>query len=59
MEHQRRVLLKACTRCSGDLLLRVEDGVATGNCLQCGNVLYLRRGAQPAAPAAKVSPVAA
>ena len=59
MELQRSVLLKACKRCSGDLMLRVEDGDATGTCLQCGNVLYLRRGTQPPAPAAEVSPVAA
>ena len=43
----------------GDLLIRMEDGDGTGTCMQCGNVLYLRRGSQPPARAAKVSPAAA
>ena len=59
MERHASFLLNACTRCSGDLVLRVEDGDATGTCLQCGHVLYMRRGALAPASAASGSPVAA
>ena len=59
MERQTSFLLHSCPRCSGDLVIRMEDGDGTGTCMQCGNVLYLRRGAQPPAPAAKVLPAAA
>ena len=59
MKRQRSFLLSSCTRCSGDLVLRLEDEDATGTCLQCGHVLYIRRGALAPAPAASGSPVAA
>ena len=44
MERQQSFLLSSCTRCSGDLVLRQEDEDLTGTCLQCGNVLYMKRG---------------
>ena len=59
MKHQRSFLLNACPRCSGDLVLRLEDGDTTGTCLQCGNVLYTRHGVQAPAVATQGSPAAA
>ncbi len=59
MERHQTFLLNACTRCSGDLVLRMEDGDVTGTCLQCGNVLYMRRGRQALAVAPQGSPAAA
>ena len=59
MEPQGTFLLNACTRCSGDLLVRVEDGDTTGTCLQCGNVVYMKHRARVPAVAVQGSPVAA
>ena len=59
MNRQQIVLLSSCTRCSGDLVLRLDDGEATGTCLQCGHVLYMGPGVLAPAPTASGSPVAA
>ena len=59
MEPQGSFLLNSCTRCSGDLLVRVEDGDTTGTCLQCGNVVYVQRGMPVPAVALQGSPAAA
>ena len=59
MKYRQGFLLSSCTRCSGDLVLRLEDGDTTGTCLQCGNVLYMRRGALAPTSAPSGSPVAA
>ena len=59
MERQRSILLNACTRCSGDLVLREDDGDTTGTCLQCGNVVYMTRGVPAPATATQGAPAAA
>ncbi len=59
MERQTSILLNSCPRCSGDLVLRQEDGEATGTCLQCGNVLYTKRRVQAPTVATQAAPAAA
>ena len=59
MEPRSGFLLNACTRCSGDLLLHMEDGDAIGTCLQCGNVVYVKPGTLVPAVAAQGAPAAA
>ena len=59
MERHASFLLNACTRCSGDLVLRMEDGDTTATCLQCGNVLYMTRGVRAPALPVQGAPAAA
>ena len=56
MERRSGFLLNACTRCSGDLLLHMEDGDEIGTCLQCGSVVYMKPGTRVPAVAAQARP---
>ncbi len=39
----KAVMLKACKRCSGDLVINKDHQVGSyGECIQCGHIEYVR-----------------